>query len=110
MARFGNSLSHFDQGGAEHRLIADYLGQLCASLVLTLSPHRIVIGGGVGKAPGLIPAVSAAMLGHLGGYCVGMANKPDLLTAPALGQDAGIVGALICAAQLLPDFALARIA
>lgn len=103
MARFGQSLSHFAPGGAEYRLVADYLGQLCANLVLTLSPHRIVIGGGVGKAPGLIPEVFSAMTRHLGGYCVGMADKPDLLTTPALEQDAGIVGALICAAQLSPQ-------
>ena len=110
MARFGHSLSHFDQGGAEHQLIADYLGQLCANLVLTLSPHRIVFGGGVGKTPGLIPAISKAMIEQLGGYCVGLADRPDFLTAPALGQDAGIVGALICAGQLQPALSFARIA
>lgn len=110
MARFGHSLSHFDQGGAEHRLIADYLGQLCANLVLTLSPDRIVIGGGVGKTPGLIPEISAAMIRHLGGYCVGLAERANFLTEPALGQDAGIVGALICAGLLQPALPFARIA
>lgn len=110
MARFGQSLSHFDRGGAEHQLIADYLGQLCANLVLTLSPHRIVIGGGVGQTPGLIPEISAAMHRHLGGYCVGLADRTDFLTEPTLGQDAGIVGALICAGQLQGAVSLARIA
>lgn len=109
MARFGRSLSHFDKGGSEHQLIADYLGQLCANLVLTLSPHKVVIGGGVGKTPGLIPEISKAMVEHLGGYCVGQADKPDLLTAPALGQDAGIVGALICAGQMQSALSVARI-
>lgn len=110
ITRFGHALSHFDRGGAEHKLIADYLGQLCANLVLTLSPHRIVIGGGVGKTPGLILEISAAMNRHLGGYCVGQAQRADFLIGPALGQDAGIVGGLICAGQLQPALSFARIA
>lgn len=110
MARFGQSLSHFAPGGAEHLLIADYLGQLCANLVLTLSPQRIVIGGGVGMTPGLIPEIAKAMIARLGGYCVGSADTPELLIAPALGQDAGIVGALICAGHLQKSFCHARFA
>lgn len=110
LARFGHSLSHFCPGGIEHQLIADYLGQLCANLVLTLSPHKIVIGGGVGKTPGLISQISRAMIEHLGGYCVGQTNSLDLLTTPALGQDAGIVGALVCAGQAHSALSFARTA
>jgi len=99
MARFGQSLSHFSPGSAEHILIADYLGQLCANLVLTLSPQRIVLGGGVGKTPGLIAATHVAMLGHLGGYAPEAVESDGFLCAPVLGQDAGIVGAL-CLASL----------
>lgn len=97
MARFGKSLSHFAADGPEQALVADYLGQLCATLVFVLSPQRIVIGGGVGKAPGLIPAVHAAMLRHLGGYAGRGTADAGYLCEPALGQDAGIIGALCCA-------------
>ena len=99
IARFGQSLSAFSSGSAEHGLIADYLGQLCANLVLTLSPQRIVLGGGVGKTPGLIAATHAAMLDHLGGYASVAVQSDHFLCAPNLGQDAGIVGAL-CVAEL----------
>lgn len=98
MARFGRSLSDFAIGSAEHGLIADYLGQLCANLVLTLSPQRIVLGGGVGKTPGLIAAAQAAMLRQLGGYAPDAVTVDCYLCAPHLGQDAGIIGALCCAA------------
>lgn len=99
MGRFGASLSHFAPGGREHQLIADYLGQLCATLVLAISPQRIVIGGGVGKTPGLIDAVHAAMLRQLGDYAGRSAAYAGFLRAPALEQDAGIVGALCCGAN-----------
>lgn len=103
MARFGAPLSAFASGSPEHQLIADYLGQLCATLVLALSPQRIVIGGGVGKTPGLIDAVQAAMLRQLGGYAGRSAAYAGYLRAPALDQDAGIVGAICCGAY--PDSA-----
>ena len=98
--RFGYPLNQYPEGGAEHLLVAHYLGHLCASLVLTLSPHRIVIGGGVGQTPGLIPEILRAMLARLGGYAVPGLDDADFLCPPALGQDAGIIGALHCAADL----------
>jgi fructokinase len=97
MARFGESLSHFAADSREQALVADYLGQVCATLVFALSPQRIVLGGGVGKTPGLIPAVHAAMLRHLGGYAGSDTAGAGYLCTPALGQDAGIIGALCCA-------------
>jgi fructokinase len=99
-ARFGKSLSEFPLGSVEHTLIADYIGQLCANLVLTLSPQRIVMGGGVAKTPGLIRAVQVAMQGHLGGYGTGLVGREHFLSAPKLGEDAGLVGALCLASRV----------
>lgn len=97
MARFGQSLRHFAPGSAEHGLIADYLGQLCANLVLTLSPQRIILGGGVGQTPGLIDATRASTIDRLGGYAREAVAYEQFLCAPHLGQGAGIVGALCIA-------------
>lgn len=105
--RFGQSLSHFAEAGHERLLIAAYLGQLCANLVLTLSPHRIVMGGGVSQTPGLIPLVGEAMRRHLGGYAVAGTDAPEFLCLPELGQDAGITGALLCGARAMPSSRLA---
>uniref|UniRef100_UPI0025E98F2B ROK family protein n=1 Tax=Sphingomonas sp. TaxID=28214 RepID=UPI0025E98F2B len=68
MARFDHPLDRFAPGGPEFALVADYLGQLCGNLVLMLSPWRIVLGGGVGKTPGLAEATRAAMARQLGSY------------------------------------------
>jgi fructokinase len=110
MARFGKSLSQFPANSSEHDLIADYLGQLCANLVLTLSPQRIILGGGVSKTPGLIPSAHRAMLQHLGGYAPDAVASDQFVCAPNLGHDAGIIGSL-CVAKLeepAPALALRR--
>lgn len=98
-ARFGRELAAADPDGPEVALLAEYLGQLCANLALTLSPHRIVIGGGVSQVPGLLRAGQMAMLRRLGGYATGASDDPAYLCAPALGQDAGITGALLLGAE-----------
>ncbi len=77
-------------------LVAAYLGDLVASLVLSWSPHRIVLGGGVMATVGLRGAVARAMHGTLGDYIPGPARDPRYLCAPALA-DAGLEGALMLA-------------
>lgn len=99
IARFGHSLSHFDPSGPEYNLVADYLGQLCANLVFAISPERIVIGGGVGKAPRLAKVVQAAMLQHLSGYAPAQVAAEGFVCSPQLDQCAGIAGALCLAGQ-----------
>jgi len=75
-------------------LIAAYLGDLMATLVLAWSPHRIVVGGGVMGAEGMLAAIDEAMRVSLAGY--GPKIPCDFL-APAHFADAGLEGALIMA-------------
>ena len=97
LARFGASLDHFAPASAQFDLVADYLGQLCSNLVLTLSPQRIVLGGGVGQAPGLTLAVQEAMVRKLGVYGPAATRQAGYVCPPALAQDAGVIGAVLCA-------------
>jgi fructokinase len=101
--RFGTSLDTFPPNAPEFLMIADYLGQLCCQLVLTLSPQRIILGGGVCNAPGIIGAAHRAMVRHLGGYAPDAVARPDYLASPGLRENAGITGALFCAADQLTD-------
>ena len=79
--------------------VADYIGQLFATVVLAWTPHRIVAGGGVLGVPGLREAATARMAVALGGYGVGTAvNAAGFVTAPLL-EHAGLDGALILAKQ-----------
>ncbi len=78
-------------------LIADYVAQLCAAIVLAWSPHRIVVGGGVGAAPMMLAAVRAAYADAFGGYGVGpVAGADDFIRSAAL-EHAGLDGAILMA-------------
>jgi fructokinase len=82
---------------ADFAAVADYIGQLFATLVLAWSPHRIVAGGGVLNVPGLRDSAAGRMLARLNGYGVGPAvARPGFIVSPAL-EHAGLEGALILA-------------
>lgn len=77
--------------------VCDYLGQLCASLLLTWSPQRIILGGGVMSTPGLLSDIENRMrleLNHYGALAV--AETSPYLAAAEL-EHAGLEGALIMA-------------
>jgi fructokinase len=101
ITRFGKPLDAFQADGPEMALAADYVGQLLASIVLAVSPQRIVLGGGVAKAPGLLDAARSEMLRALNGYVSHGLDDVDFVVPPALGDDAGLTGALVLAADAL---------
>lgn len=101
-ARFGVSLDEL--GAAECHLIAGYLAQLAATLVLLHMPDRLVFGGGVMKTPGLIGQVRQLTTEKLGGYIRHPRLDEGLTTyiaLPTLGDDAGITGAVELGRRLL---------
>ena len=100
LARTGTSLQQLDAAHPQWQIEADYLGQLCAHLVLTVSPRRIVMGGGVMSQERLLPLIRPRVLHWLGGYV----DRSEILcgieqyvVAPRLGDDAGVRGALLLA-------------
>ncbi|MFM2041607.1 MAG: hypothetical protein RLY86_183 [Pseudomonadota bacterium] len=98
-ARMGRPAEEIAEDDPVWTLIADYLGQLCATLLLTTAPRRIVIGGGVGGRAHLLPLVRRATVERLGGYLrVPALSDPDnLIVPPALGDRAGVLGAVCLA-------------
>jgi fructokinase len=80
-------------------LVADYLGQLAASLVLAWSPDRIVWGGGGIAGTALAPRIEEALRSALNGYGAGPAlDRPGFCALAAL-EHAGLEGALLLARQ-----------
>jgi fructokinase len=78
-------------------LEANYLALAINNLICTISPQRIIVGGGLIKNPGLIPAVRRKVEFNLNGYIHSEAitkNIDRYIVAPALGDLAGVIGAL----------------
>jgi fructokinase len=83
-------------------LVGDYLAQLFYNLILTLSPRRIIVGGGIGLKPAVLNAAKTRLPDYLGGYIEAL-NTPQAIEAfvvPAtLGDRAGVLGAIALASR-----------
>ncbi len=100
VARSGRELGEIEPGHPQWEIEADYIGQLCAQLVLTVSPQRIVLGGGVMTQTELVVPIRRRMLHWLGGYVA----RPEILddvdnyvVSPALHARSGVLGAVLLA-------------
>jgi fructokinase len=97
-ARTERSLADADPEDDIWEIEADYLGQLCAQLVGTLSPHRILLGGGVMQQERLFSSIRTRMRHWLGSYNTQPEiHDDDFVCAPGLGNQAGVKGALALA-------------
>jgi fructokinase len=106
-ARYGKPAEQIDDEAA-WALEARYLALGIVNAVLTVSPERVVLGGGVVKRPGLLPIVRAQVMELIGGYIeldgeVGAGD--DFIVPPALGDHAGVLGALHLAMAAHPELA-----
>ena len=102
VARSGRELGQIDSADPQWEIEADYLAQACAQLVLTVSPQRIVLGGGVMSHEQLLAPIRGRLLHWLGGYI----DRPEILDAvdaylvpPALQGRSGVLGAVLLAMQ-----------
>jgi fructokinase len=95
-ARWGRPAAEIDDEDA-WLLEADYLALGLANLVCTVSPQRIVVGGGVMKQPVLLPLLRSRVRDLAAGYIAASEladGVDDYIVAPALGDRAGVLGAL----------------
>jgi fructokinase len=101
VARTGRWLGKADPSDSIWDFEADYLGQMCAHLVLMHSPQRIVLGGGVLHQTGLFARIRTRMLHWLGGYLPHPELREDtFISPPGLGDASGIKGALALAVEM----------
>jgi fructokinase len=90
--------------GADHPawdLEAEYLSLALVNYICSISPRKIIIGGGVMKQPELFPRVRLKVMEKLNGYIESneITEKiEDFIVPPGLGDHAGILGA-ICLAK-----------
>lgn len=100
VARLGHELGNASTDHPIWDIEADYLGQLCAQLALTVSPQRIVLGGGVMQHTRLFAPIRARTRHWLGGYLARHAVEggiDDYIVPPGLDDRSGILGAFLLA-------------
>lgn len=77
---------------------AYYLAQMCVNLIMTLSPERIILGGGVMQRESLIKQVRAETLRLLNGYIQSPAileHIDEYIVTPDLFPVSGLVGSYL---------------
>ena len=96
-ARWGGSAVDLAGDDAVWELEARYLALGLVCVICVLSPERIVLGGGVMSAPGLLPLVhreiAVLMNGYLDNAAVGD-GIADYVTLPRLGSLSGVLGGI----------------
>ena len=99
-ARIGGRLEDADASTQETMaaLAAHYISSAFRTLVYTVAPRRIVLGGGVAELPGLHERVRGELVAQLAGY-PGLPDHrgADFVVPPGLGGRAGVLGALVLA-------------
>jgi len=95
-ARWGRSAEEIADESA-WLLEAEYLALGLQNVICTISPQKIILGGGVMKEPALLPHVRSCVQALASGYF----DAPELgaaideyIVPPALGDRAGVLGAL----------------
>jgi fructokinase len=79
---------------------ARYIALALANVICTLSPERIILGGGVMASAHLFPLIRAEVQSLLAGYVQSPAiidNIADYIVPPGLGDRSGVLGAMALA-------------
>ena len=103
-ARWGVPGEELPPQHAAWALEAHYLALACANFICTLSPQRIILGGGVMSQPYLFPLIRREIPTLLAGYI----QVPEITTneietyvvPPGLGSRSGVLGAIALAEQV----------
>ncbi|MCS6908481.1 MAG: ROK family protein [Anaerolineales bacterium] len=97
--RWGKEAQNLAPDHPAWELEAEYLALAMSNFIFTLSPQRILLGGGVMKQAGLIEAIRRKTLEYCAGYLPYLAGEIEhLIAPPRLGDWAGSCGALALAA------------
>ena len=102
--RWGISAKELPEDHIAWEIEAEYLAQMCVSTIVTLSPQKIVLGGGVMHQTHLFPRIRRRTLEMLNNYVAHPAILKDMdnyIVPPALGDNAGAAGSLLLALEAL---------
>lgn len=104
--RWGVSAKELPEDHIAWDIEAEYLAQMCVNTIVTLSPKRIVLGGGVMHQMHLFPKIRRRTLELLNGYVAHPAVLEQIdgyIVPPGLGDNAGAVGSLLLGVEALKN-------
>ncbi len=94
-SRWGQAAGNLPAGHPAWDLEAHYLALGLCNWICTLSPQRVILGGGVMRREELFPLVRTKLAALLGNYLA----SPEIVP-PQLGARAGVLGAIALAQTL----------
>jgi len=100
--RWGARAETFGPDHPAWDLEAHYIALALASYIYTLSPQRIVLGGGVPQQPHLMALIRQKTQALINGYVQSaqiLTNIASYIVPPGLGGRAGVLGAIAMAEQ-----------
>ncbi len=103
-ARWGTSAENLPPDHEAWDIEAWYLAMALVNYILILSPHLIIMGGGVMEQKQLFPKIRKLVQDKLNGYVATPAITSDINTyivPPALGNQAGVLGSIALAQEAL---------
>ncbi len=106
-ARWGKAAEQLPEDHEAWDLEARYIALGLASWICTLSPMRIILGGGVMSRSFLLDKVRKKLSGLLGGYIQARELKEglnDYVVPAKLGSRAGVIGSLVLAEEAFYRF------
>ena len=100
--RWGISAKELPREHPAWDIEAGYLAQLCHNAMMTFSPEKIILGGGVMQQKFLFPLIREKTVASLQGYICHPAvdrGLEDYIVEPALGTESGVRGAWLLAVE-----------
>lgn len=104
--RWGRAADELPSDHPAWELEAGYLAAALHTFICTLSPQRIILGGGVMQQPHLFPLVRRKVQASLDGYVQTPAILSEIeqyIVPPGLGSQAGVLGAFALGQRALED-------
>ncbi len=98
MERWGRPAAELAEREEVWELESDYIAQAVTNYILTLSPQKVILGGGVMHQEQLFPLIRAKVAEMLNGYVRHNAVLREIdryIVPPMLGDEPGIKGALV---------------
>lgn len=96
--RFGIKADQLEKNHIAWKFEAHYIAQALMTYVLTLSPEKIILGGGVMNQTHLFPMIREELKQLMADY-IALPDLENYIVAPALGNNAATVGCFMLARQ-----------